>query len=99
MTCASALAVFAAIPQALAQSRPGNPFRLETTDEARQRHGAERYQQYEQNNRSAPLGGYRERLGDPAPYGTPSPGYRSNDSYGSPSGGGLGGVPTYQRRY
>ncbi|MDZ4254254.1 MAG: hypothetical protein U1A72_16930 [Sulfuritalea sp.] len=49
---------------------------LETTDEARQRHGAERWQEYERRGRQEPLGGYREQLGDPAPRGTVSPGYR-----------------------
>lgn len=48
---------------------------LETTDEARQRHEAERWQTYERRGYEAPLGGYRDRLGDPAPAGTERPGY------------------------
>jgi hypothetical protein len=56
---------------------------LETTDEARQRHNAERYQQYKENGYQAPLGGYRERLGDPAPYGTERPGYVPQGGYQS----------------
>lgn len=47
---------------------------FETVDESRQRHEYERYQQYKDNNYQAPLGGYQEKLGDPAPYGTSSPG-------------------------
>jgi hypothetical protein len=52
-----------------------NPF--ETIEQRRQRHNAERYQTYENNGRSAPLGGYSDRLGDPAPAGTVRPGYSS----------------------
>lgn len=61
-----------------------SPF--ETRDQARQRHSAERYQQYEQNNRQAPLGGYRDRLGDPAPVGTERPGFRDSRSSNGNSG-------------
>ncbi len=50
---------------------------LETTDEARQRHSAERYETYEQHGYQAPLGGYHEPLGDRAPYGTERPGFTS----------------------
>jgi len=48
---------------------------FETTDEARQRQNAERYETYKRNGDQAPLGGYQERLGDPAPRGTDRPGY------------------------
>lgn len=62
---------------------------LETTDEARARHNAERYKEYKDNNRQIPLGGYSERLGDTAPPGTYSPGsstshrYKNNTGYQS----------------
>lgn len=59
---------------------------FETIDESRQRHSAERYDQYEQNNRSAPLGGYSDKLGDPAPAGTERPGYLTPQPYGSGGG-------------
>ena len=36
---------------------------FETTNEARQRHSAERYETYRNNGYEAPLGGYREKLG------------------------------------
>lgn len=51
---------------------------METKDQARQRHNAERYETYQrQQQRSlGPIGGYGERLGDTAPYGTERPGYR-----------------------
>ncbi len=55
---------------------------FETTDEARQRHSAERYETYRNNGYRAPLGGYSEKLGDPAPYGTERPGYTSPKGYG-----------------
>ena len=58
---------------------------LETTDEARQRHSAERYEIYRNNGYRAPLGGYPERFGDPAPYGTERPGYTSPKGYGNGS--------------
>jgi len=64
---------------------------LETTDEARQRHSAERWMEYEQRRAEgrdwAPLGGYPERLGDTAPPGTESPGYTSPNrpGYTSPN--------------
>lgn len=54
----------------VAQSRP-----FETVDEAKQRQNAERYDAYQSRGYQAPLGGYSERLGDPAPRGTLSPGY------------------------
>lgn len=74
------LALLLAPALAAAQSRP-----LETTDEARQRHNAERYDTYRQRGNQAPLGGYQDRLGDPAPRGTESPGMArpSRDPYGS----------------
>ena len=55
---------------ALAQWRP-----LETTEQSRQRHNAERWNTYKNRGYQAPLGGYQERLGDPAPSGTERPGY------------------------
>ena len=58
------------VTAALAQWRP-----LETIDESRQRHSAENWTIYEQHDRQAPLGGYPERLEDPAPYGTERPGF------------------------
>ena len=64
-----------------------NPF--ETTDQARQRHSSERYQQ--QQRSGTPLGGYPEKLGDPAPRGTERPGYTS------PKGYGYGGTPPRER--
>jgi hypothetical protein len=54
---------------------------FETTDEARQRHSAENYQTYKNNGYQAPLGGYQERLGDPAPRGTERPGYTTPKGY------------------
>jgi len=75
------LVILLAPALAVAQSyRP-----LETTDEARQRHNAERYDTYRQRGNQAPLGGYQDRLGDPAPRGTESPGMvrPSRDPYGS----------------
>jgi len=48
---------------------------FETLDQARQRHSAERYEIYKNHGYQAPLGGYPERLGDPAPHGTESPGF------------------------
>lgn len=72
------LLVAAAAPTiCLAQSRM-----LETTDEARQRHNAERYGTYRDSGGQPPLGGYRERLGDPAPRGTESPGYNTRPDFG-----------------
>ena len=58
----------------LAQWRP-----LETIDESRQRHSAENWTIYKQHNYQAPLGGYPECLGDPAPYGTERPGFITPD--------------------
>jgi hypothetical protein len=64
----------------LAQIYGGNQRRqnwnpLETVDQARQRHSAERYDIYQEHNNQAPLGGYPERLGDRAPEGTLNPGF------------------------
>lgn len=84
-----------------AQGRP-----LETTNEARQRHNAERYETYRSNGNSAPLGGYSSPLGDPAPRGTESPGMRpiaptyGNDrEYGSSTSRGRSDEPVSRRRY
>jgi len=55
---------------------------LETQDQARQRHEAERQEIYQRQGNRAPLGGYPERLGDPAPPGTLRPGF--TDPYGEP---------------
>jgi hypothetical protein len=52
----------------------GRPQKIETTEESRQRHSSENYQVYKSNQNQAPLGGYNERLGDTAPYGTERPG-------------------------
>lgn len=58
---------------------------LETTDQARARHSAENYQ-YQQRY-GTPLGGYADRLGDPAPAGTLRPGYTSpTPGYGTGRG-------------
>jgi len=54
---------------------------LETTDEARARHNAERYKEYKDNNRQIPLGGYSEKFGDTAPPGTYSPGSSTTHQY------------------
>lgn len=54
----------------LAQWRP-----LETREESRQRHSAENWETYEQNQHQAPLGGYHSTFGDPAPPGTDRPGF------------------------
>lgn len=59
--------------------------RVETVDQSRQRHSAQRWQEYEQRGYQAPLGGYREPLGDPAPRGTERPGYTTPQGYGAPS--------------
>ena len=48
---------------------------LETKEESRQRHSSENYEYYKKNG--TPLGGYPEKLGDTAPYGTERPGYNS----------------------
>lgn len=55
-----------------------NPSPLETIGESRQRHSAENYQYYQNNNNQAPLGGYPEKINDPAPRGTYYPGYNSS---------------------
>ncbi len=57
---------------------------LETVDQARQRHSAERYEIYKERGYQAPLGGYPERLGDPAPLGTESPGFTTPGRGSSP---------------
>lgn len=55
----------------------------ETTGEARQRHSAERYESYRNNQNRSLLGGYdSEKLGDTAPSGTERPGYTSPKGYG-----------------
>lgn len=77
--CGLMLASLISVSPATAQSRN----LLETTEQARQRHSAERWNQYEQRGYRAPLGGYQERLGDPAPRGTERPGYTSPQPYGS----------------
>ena len=72
----------------------GEPWRpFETTDQARQRHNADRYEKQQRNG--TPLGGYSERLGDPAPRGTERPGYTSPERHGPGSGGDYNG----RRRY
>ena len=76
------------------QAQTRNPF--ETTDQARQRHNAERYQQ--QQRSGTPLGGYRERLGDPAPKGTDRPGYTTPQTYGSGSSNNRMGGNWNQKR-
>lgn len=69
-----ALAGIAAMaPMQIAFADANRPL-YETMDQARQRHNAERYETYRQNGYQAPLGGYRDRLGDPAPMGTDRPG-------------------------
>ena len=101
MKLARAIAVVAGIMVAWGVSADAraqsawNPF--ETVDEARQRHSAERWMEYERHGRQVPLGGYSSSLGDPAPYGTEQPGYASpRQQYGY--GGGYR-VPSYGSRY
>lgn len=72
-----AVVLFGLMGNASADNR--RPF--ETTEEARQRHSAENYQTYKNNGYQAPLGGYQERLGDPAPRGTERPGYTTPKGY------------------
>jgi hypothetical protein len=72
---------------------------LETTDQARQRHSAERYEQYKSNNYNAPLGGYSDKLGDTAPRGTERPGYTSPQSYGNSYGSGQQQRDSSRSRY
>lgn len=66
-----------------------------TKDQAVQRQNAERYNEGQrrvsQGYSREPLGGYNQRLGDPAPYGTDQYGY----SKPSPSSGYSYGFPTY----
>lgn len=45
------------------------------------RHSAERYEEYKANNYQAPMGGYSEKFGDPAPLGTASPGMVTQKDY------------------
>lgn len=66
------LIVLFALLSAGAYAAPGM---LETQEEARQRQNAERYEAYKERGYQAPLGGYQDKLGDPAPYGTERPGY------------------------
>jgi len=77
MKIAALLSLLLVSSAALAQSSY-RPF--ETTEEARQRHNAERYDTYRQRGNDAPLGGYNDRLGDTAPRGTQSPGYGAGTS-------------------
>lgn len=86
-------------------AQPYRPF--ETQQDARDRYGAERYESYRDSGSQAPLGGYREPLGNPAPRGTPTPGYdtpppmRPPNSYGSGSRGAPDPArpsPGYNRR-
>ena len=101
--------LFSAVATAAqAQYRP-----FETVNDARQRQNAERYETYRSNGYQAPLGGYQERLGDPAPRGTESPGYVTPPSYdrsrraepqgferdGNPSNSGGYLVPGTSRRH
>ena len=77
-----ALVLIAFTSPAAAQSRW-----LETTDESRARHSSENWQIYEQRRSRGidypPLGGYPERLGDPAPPGTEQPGYSQRSPFGA----------------
>jgi hypothetical protein len=67
-----------------ASAAAGEPWRpFETTDEARQRHSAERYQQQQRNG--TPWGGYKEKLGDTAPWGADRPGYVGQEQQGQRS--------------
>jgi hypothetical protein len=72
---------------------------LETTDQARQRHNAERYELYKSNNYNAPLGGYSDKLGDSAPRGTDLPGYTSPQSYGDDHNSGYQKSNNSRARY
>lgn len=72
-----ALGVATAGQMVQAQTR-NNP--LETVDQARARHTSENYQW--QQRHGTPLGGYQDRLGDPAPRGTLQPGYVAPGGYG-----------------
>ena len=84
-----ALAILVSLP-----AFAGNPY--ETVDQARQRHSVENYDTYKKNGNRAPLGGYKESLGDPAPYGTERPGYTSPKGYGVDS---PYGIKNDSRRY
>ena len=61
----------------------GSPNSLETTSDSMASHSAENYQTYEQNGGNAPLGGYSEPLGDPAPAGAVTPGYSNGPGNGN----------------
>lgn len=61
---------------------------LETNEEARQRQGSQAWQRYEERRYLPPLGGYRERLGDPWQPGAERPGYLPDQGDG---GDGIGG--------
>ena len=82
-----AVLVLAAAGAAHAQSRA-----FETTEEARQRHSAQNYETYRRNGYRAPLGGYPDKLGDPAPRGTERPGFSSpkGNGFGSSNGSNFG---------
>lgn len=54
--------------------RPAGGTAFETIDQSRARHSSENYDTYKQHGNQVPLGGYSERLGDPAPRGTIEPG-------------------------
>jgi hypothetical protein len=85
----AAAVVAAATLQALA----GDSSRLlETSEEARQRRGADAWQRYEQRRYVPPLGGYRERLGDPWQPSAERPGYLPDRSDGA-DGTGRGWPP------
>jgi hypothetical protein len=51
---------------------------LETQDEARERQQSERYEAKKARGGDEPLGGYTERLGDPAPRNSYEPPSRNN---------------------
>ncbi len=57
---------------------------LETEREARQRHSSERYQRYQRKIDRNPMyipNSYNEKLGDPAPRGTSTPGRQWESPY------------------
>jgi len=81
LACAMIVGLPQAVQPAAAQSRP-NPF--EANDDARRRHEAQQWNQYQQRGNQVPLGGYKSPLGDQPPAGTRSPGYVTPPSYQSP---------------
>ena len=83
----SLILTFMLLGCAPAAAQYGKPLLLESTPDVSNRQGAERYQQYQQNNSQPPLGGYPERLGDPAPRGTPNPGFVTPGDGGSNDSG------------